>query len=214
MLIDKRAWIVAASCLYLFLPIQSEACTCAVQPLAERYERASVVLVADVGERTDKFDGLGNRTVEWSFVTDEVLKGDVNFDVLIPGSCGWGAAPGEKYLLFADENGAVGTCTAGRLSENDRYRADLEVLRQYEKGDLQSLSEPLVFSTGPGRCHLSLEMAVGHGSLYFDYRFADAEVRDFDNQQFRYDSKQHRRITLENTGPHPAYFAGFRRLRI
>ena len=91
MLIYKRAWIVVSTCLSVFLPLQSEACTCAVQPLAERYERASVVLVANVGERSDQFDESGNRTTEWSFDTDEVLKGNVNFDVLIPGGCGWGA---------------------------------------------------------------------------------------------------------------------------
>jgi hypothetical protein len=198
----------------LFLPIESNACTCAVRPLVQRYEQASVVFVASVGIRSDQFDEAGNRSAEWPFEIDEMLKGDVTFDALISGGCGWGAASGEKYLLFADRNGSVGSCTAGRLSQNDRYRADLDVLRSYRDGDLQTLSEPWVFSKSVGRCTLSLDMTVGHGSLIFEYRFADADAPDFRDEQFQYDIDKRRTVKLEGVGPHPAYFAGFRRLRI
>lgn len=198
----------------LFIPIESKACTCAVQPLVQRYEQASVVFVARVGRRSDQFDEIGNSSAEWRFEIDEVLKGDVTFDALIPGSCGWGVAPGETYLLFADKNDAVGACTAGRLSQNDRYRADLDVLRSYRNGDLQTISEPWVFSKRVGACTLSLDMAVGHGSLIFEYRFADAGTPDLMDQQFYYDTKERRTVKLEGVGPHPAYFAGFRRLRV
>ena len=198
----------------LLFPTESSACTCYVRSLAQRYEQASVVFVARVGARSDQFDELGNNTPEWPFEIDEALKGDVTFDVLIPGDCGWGVAPGEKYLLFADKNGAVGTCTAGRLSQNDRYRADLDVLRSYRDGDLQTISEPWVFGKRVSMCRLSLDMAVGHGSLIFEYRFADATTPDRGDEQFRYDAKEHRTVTLKDVGLHPAYLAGFRRLRI
>ncbi len=42
----------------LLFPTESRACTCVVQPLAQRYERASVVFVARVGARSDQFDEL------------------------------------------------------------------------------------------------------------------------------------------------------------
>jgi len=198
----------------LLYPTESRACTCVVLPLAKRYEQASVVFVARVGARRDQFDELGNKTPEWPFEVDEVLKGDVTFEVLTPGGCGWGVAPGEKYLLFSDKDGAVGTCTAGRLSQSDRYRADLDVLRSYRDGDSRMIAEPWVFGKRAGKCRLSLDMAVGHGSLIFEYRFADATTPDFRGEQFRYDINEHRTVTLKDIGRHPAYLAGFRRLRI
>jgi len=198
----------------LALPLKAEACTCAVQPLAERYESASVVFVARVGKRYIDYDASGERITAWSFQTVELLKGDLTFDKLVPGGCGGRVVDGEEYLVFTGDEGRVGACMSGMLNRNERYRADLEVLRYHRDGDLQTISEPWVFTKRVGVCTLSLDMAVGHGSLIFEYRFADAGTPDFRDQQFHYDINEHRTLRLEDVGPHPAYFAGFRRLRI
>jgi hypothetical protein len=198
----------------LALPLHTEACTCAIQPLAERYETASVVFVAKVSKRHNNYDASGAGTTEWSFEIVEVLKGDVTFDRLVSDGCGGRVVEGQEYLIFTGNEGRVGTCASGQLNRNERYRADLEVLRNYRTGDLQTIAEPWVFTKWGGMCTLSLDMAVGNGSVIFDYRFADAGTLDFRDQQFQYDINERRTVKLDGVGPHPAYFAGFRRLRI
>lgn len=173
-----------------------------------------MVFVARVGIRRVTYDPSGARITEWSFQTVEQLKGKVTFDKLVRGSCGGRVVEGEEYLIFTSEQGPVGTCTSGQLNRNERYRADLEVLRKHRHGDLRTLSEPWVFTKRVGVCTLSLDMAVGHGSLMFEYRFADAVTPDISDQQFHYDTNEHRTLKFEGVGLHPVYFAGFRRLRI
>jgi hypothetical protein len=198
----------------LAFPLGADACTCVIEPLAARYERASIVFVARVAELQDNYAESGTRSVGWSFSTIEALKGDVTFDKLVPDGCGGRVVEGVEYLIFTDSKGQVGPCTSGQLNQDERFRADLEVLRSYRNGNLQTISEPWVFTKRLGKCGLSLDMALGHGSLMFEYRFADADTRHFRDQQFRYDINEHRTVKLEGVGSHPAHFAGFRRLRI
>lgn len=195
------------------LPANVNACSCYVRPLAERYESASVVLVAKIGERHDSYDASGVSKRVWSFEAVEVLKGDVGFSKLTAGSCGGHVLEGGEYLIFTGNDGEVDSCSSGELNRDARYRADLEFLRQRRKGGLQTLAEPWVFEKRDGMCSLSLDMSDG-GGLTFDYRFADASSRNSAGQQFRYDFDEHRTVKLEGVGPHPASFAGFSRLRV
>lgn len=70
-----------------------------------------------------------------------------------------------------------------------------------------------MFAKSDGMCSLSLDISGG-SSLRFDYRFADAFRRSCADQQFRYDFDVKIAVKLEGVGPHPANFAGFRRLRV
>jgi hypothetical protein len=195
------------------LPTGANACSCYVRPLPERYESASVVLVARIGELHDSYDASGERIRVWSFEVIEVLKGDVGFSKLVASSCGGHVLEGEEYLIFTGNDGEVDSCRSGNLNRNERYRTDLEVLRQRQGGGLQTLVEPWVFAKSDGMCSLSLDISSG-SSLRFDYRFADAVRRSSADQQFRYDFDVEIAVKLEDVGPHPANFAGFSRLRV
>lgn len=198
----------------LVLPTNGSACSCYVRPLAERYESASVVLVAKIGERRGSYDASGVRVRGWSFDAVEVLKGDIGFGELTVGSCGGHLLEGGEYLIFTGNDGEVDSCRSGELNLDARYRADLEVLRERRRSGLEKLAEPWVFNKGDdGMCSLSLDMFNG-GSLRFEYRFADSVTSSFDGQQYRYDLDEHRTVEVLGAGRHPASFAGFSRLSV
>lgn len=214
---EKARSIVLCSLLTLtgaLVPSESSACTCYVAPLAERYDWASTVFVATVGKPQYSTNASGDDVPEWLFVVDEVFKGNVTFNTLKRGPCATRINAGEQYLIFSDGSGDLGPCSTGHLNSNERFRADLAILRDFRDRKIIEVVEPLVFSKLSGSCYLTLAMSHGHGRLMLEYRFADAAVVDLPNQQFRYDATTRQCEALENTDVHPAYFAGFKRAKV
>lgn len=141
------------------------------------------------------------------------MKSEISFDALTGGDCGGYLAEGKEFLVFTNDRGEISDCTSANIEKNERFRADLEVLRLFRDGKLESLSEPWVFTRGGLTCQLTHDFAFGGGSLWFVYRHEDAESPFFGDKQYRGNRTTGIGEGMPDAKPHPANYAGFLSLR-
>ncbi len=146
------------------------------------YQRADSIVVATVSGCPDSQLPVNDECPDqlYSLNVIEVLKDSVpsrNHGGVIQGirnmGCGMYIRVGQSYVLFLDENGDPSPGASGNLSGDDSSiistEQRLQILRQYQDGLIDDLSEPWRFNDSGRSCHINHSFKGGDLSFAFGY---------------------------------------------